>query len=371
MRRVFGRGGWLAGAFVLLAGPAAGAPPRAAVSEAKLKGLLEAVRQKHDLPALGAAVVRGSGLVRAAVVGVRKRGEKEPARVDDLLHLGSDTKAMTAWLIAGLVEEGKLSYQTTLAKAFPDLAKMMHKDYRKVTLAQLLAHRAGLPANLPRGLRRPPGPVPLRRRRQEVVRRALEEAPETEPGKKFVYSNLGYVVAAAAAERVADAPWEELMRQRVFAPLKMKRAGFGIAGRRDGVEQPWPHNADGKPVWGDNPPVMAPAGQVHCSLRAWSRFVADHLRGASGKGGLLKPETYKRLHRPAFKDSGYTLGGWGSGGKPGARALSHAGSNLLNFATAILLLDRDLAVLVVTNQGGDGARQACAEVQRQVLGWLK
>jgi hypothetical protein len=150
----------------------------------------------------------------------------------------------------------------------------------------------------------------------------------------------------------------------------MKRIGFGVAGVKGKVAQPWPHNAGGKPVWGDNPPVMAPAGGVHCSLDSWALFIADHLKGASGSGGLLKKETYKMLHGPAFRGSGYTLGGWGSSSKRG-RELAHAGSNTLNVATAFLLLDHDLAVLVVTNQGGPAGRLGCAEVRRQVLALLK
>ena len=49
----------------------------------------------------------------------------------------------------------------------------------------------------------------------------------------------------------------------------------------------------------DSPPVIGPAGTVHCSIASWSRFIADHLRGARGERALLKAETYQALHTPA------------------------------------------------------------------------
>src|SRR5262249_8110341 len=123
---------------------ACAAAREATPASAEVNALLAPVREKHNLPALAAAVVTSKGLVAVAAAGVRKRGDKPAVTADDQFHLGSDTKAMTAALIAGLVEEGKLRYDDTLAKAFPAQAKSMHPDLRKVTLEQLLTHHAGL-----------------------------------------------------------------------------------------------------------------------------------------------------------------------------------------------------------------------------------
>ncbi len=71
-----------------------------------LSGILEPIRTEHGLPALGAAVVTGKGLEAIGVVGVRKAGTDLAATAEDQWHLGSDTKAMTAFLIAALIEGG-------------------------------------------------------------------------------------------------------------------------------------------------------------------------------------------------------------------------------------------------------------------------
>jgi CubicO group peptidase (beta-lactamase class C family) len=290
--------------------------------------------------------------------------------VDDQFHLGSETKAMTAALIAGLVEEGKLSYDDTLAKAFPAHAKSMHPDLRRVTLEQLLTHHAGLPRDLKGDWRDIDRELPILRQRDEVLRRIAADKPEREPGKAYHYSNLGHVLAGHMAEEAAGAPWEELMQKRLFRPLRMRSAGFGAMGTPRKLDQPWQHLENGWPLGpspqSDNPPVMGPAGTVHCSLSDWARFIADQLRGARGDRALLQPDTYRKLQTSPYADHFYTPGGWGGSaedGRAGGPALEHDGSNRMSHATAWVAPRRDLAVLVVTNQGGDGAEKACHETR--------
>src|SRR5262245_53367818 len=78
--------------------------------------VLAPIRAKHDLPALAGAVLVGDRIVAIGVDGVRERGRPEKATTSDLWHLGSCTKAMTATVWAMLVEEGKLAWDTPLAK---------------------------------------------------------------------------------------------------------------------------------------------------------------------------------------------------------------------------------------------------------------
>lgn len=78
-------------------------------NDPRIAASLDAIRLKHSFPALGGAIVTSHGLQAAGVAGVRKAGADVAATVDDLWHLGSDTKAMTAVVIAKLVEQKKLT----------------------------------------------------------------------------------------------------------------------------------------------------------------------------------------------------------------------------------------------------------------------
>jgi CubicO group peptidase (beta-lactamase class C family) len=205
---------------------------------------------------------------------------------------------------------------------------------------------------------------------------AFKEKPVAAPGEKYVYSNFGYVVAGAMAEQVAGSSWEELISAEIFKPLGMQSAGFGGIGTPGEIDQPWGHGADGKPVLRngpdiDNPPVLGPAARVHCKLADWAKFVADQLRGARGEPALLKPETYRVLHTPPFGGD-YALGWivvepeWGGG-----KVLSHAGSNVMNYAVVWIAPLKDFAVLIVTNQGGQAAATACDKASAALINRIR
>ena len=328
-----------------------------------LNSILNPIRQKYDLPALAAAVVTSKGLVAVGAVGVRKYGTNTPVTINDEFHLGSDTKAMTATLLATLVEQGKLSWTTTIEQVFPELAGKMNPAYRKVTLEQLLAHRAGLSdeswvhGKTFLDMHHLPGTP--REQRAVYVSMILTERPDSEPGTKFLYSNRSYAIAGAMAERVADEPWEDLMRHRIFQPLGMDTCGFGAMGTPGEIDQPWQHKRvadeahyaiEPDPL-ADNPPVIGPGGTVHCSIGDWGKFVTAHLLGEKGKPGILKPETFKRLHTPPFGgEYGY---GWFLATRDwaGGPALNHTGTNLQNYSVVWMAPRKDFAVLVATNQG--------------------
>lgn len=323
--------------------------------------LLKQVQQKSDVPAIAAALVTSDGLVAFGVAGVRKRGTTTPVTPADLWHLGSNTKALTATLVARLVEQGLLEWDTTLGEVFSDSSFEIHPDLQGVTVLQLLSHRSGLPSNLnPADYWGTDAP----RERLRAVKQELAKPPATATGSEFEYSNLGYIIVGAIVEKLTGASWQENMQQHVFGPLGMTSVGLGGTGTPGKVDQPWSHLADGQPVPQngpqiDNPPVMGPAGRVHCTIQDWSRYVADFLRGMNGKPALLPNAAYQTLSTPPFEDP-YALG-WNVTERDwaGGLVLQHSGSNTMNFATVWIAPKRDFAILACTNQGGDVARAAC------------
>jgi CubicO group peptidase (beta-lactamase class C family) len=348
--------------------PASVAPVPAAPGESKGVTPLEALLQKYHVPALGGAIVDSTGVKLISVAGVRKRGETARVSIDDVWHLGSDTKAVTATMIAALVEQGKLSWDSKLAGVFPDLR--LPGQAGSITLLQLLTHRAGLPHDADWGAISKTGS--LVQQRKAAVGALASVTLMSSPGSQYSYSNLGYVIAGAMAEQVTGKSYEELMQSLIFGPLQMKSAGFGAGGTPGSLDEPWGHGPpDGKPRQYDNPLVIAPAGCMHCSLEDWGKFIADHLRGAEGKPALLKPESYARLHSAPFGGT-YALGwviadpSWGKGD-----VLWHSGSNGFNMALVSIAPGRDIALLAVCNAGvldpTSDPRGACDEVGTQLM----
>ncbi len=126
-----------------------GASVVAAPQTNTMSQILEDIRKKHDLPALAAVVVKDGRICDRAAVGVRKWGDPTPVTTNDVFHIGSCTKSMTATLTGMLIEEGKLNWDTTIGDVFPELKGSMDKQYEKVTVEQLLTHRGGVPGTPP------------------------------------------------------------------------------------------------------------------------------------------------------------------------------------------------------------------------------
>ncbi len=340
-------------------------------TKATLEAELEAIREKHQLPALAVSVVQDGETVEIAAVGRRRNDSPVPVSQSDLWHLGSCTKAMTATLIATLVEEGALGWGTTIAESLPDLLPDLDPAWRSVSVEQLLSHRSGLPED-----RQPDAVIfpkireikgPMREQRRQLVRLVMGQAPAQPPETGMVYSNYGYSVAGAMAEAAARDTWENLLRARVFEPLGMNSAGYGPPGTPGDLSQPRGHE-DGKPVEpgieADNPAVCGPSNSVHCHLGDLGRFAALHLAGAQGKSGFLRPETFADLHRSRSPE-GYALG-WAVGEQdtPVGPTVSHAGSNGLWTAITWLSPPKNVACLVAANAGVDRALEACQAALR-------
>lgn len=332
--------------------------PEAVEPDRRLADVLAPVRDDHRLPGLIGAILVGGRLASIGAVGLRKIGSDEPLRVTDQVHIGSCTKPMTATLLGMLVDQGKLTWGTTLAQVFPEQAKAMHPDCRSITLSHLLTHRAGLPHDVRWG--RLPGRTPTEQR-LSILTSLLTEPPLHPPGKQYEYSNVGYALAGLIAETIADRSWEDQLRERLFEPLEMTSAGFGFPGHRGSVEQPWGHRSVGgrvEPVQGDNAPSMGPAGTVHCTMADWGRFAALHMAAARGRARLLKASTFRALHTPP---PGFEYaGGWLVCQRTwaGGTAYSHNGSNTMWYATVWLAPSINRVFLAATNQGDKTAEKA-------------
>jgi len=336
-------------------------PSVAPVEIEDLASLLEPIRAKYDLPALGGSIVAEGSTVAIGATGQRARGVQDPVSVDDRWHLGSCTKAMTATLTALLIEDGRLSWDTTLGEVFPE-ETAGQPAWRPVTIEQLLRHQSGLPEDR----HRPEAPWnkpligPLPSQRRHIVRATLAEAPESDPGTATNYANAGYMIVGSILEIRTGESWEDLLRTRLFEPLGMTSAGFGPPRP---LPQPRGHRNRvplGIGPDADNPPALGPAGTIHASLEDWGRFVSLHLAVSTGESELIQRESMVRLHTPA-PGTNYAMG-WGSFERDwGGRVIAHSGSNGYWYSVVWASPEQGFAALVATNEGGETAAKATDE----------
>lgn len=311
----------------------------------------EALRRDVGAPAAGVGV-SGTGGKRIEVTGRRSTDHEAPVREGDLWHLGSITKSMTAVLAMRLVEAGRIRLSDTLGARLGPLAGQAGD----ADLLSLLRHRGGAPAN-------PPGDVlqalraaetgDLRADRLSYLEATLDAAGG--PLGRFLYSNAGYVAAAAMMEEATGKTWEALIAREVFAPLGLSTAGFGPPGADlETPDQPWGHHktffattSHPPTPAADNIAAMNPAGRVHMSLSDFLTYLSAHARRAP----LLRRESWDRLHAPVSDADARYAAGWVA---PGAAVRMHSGSNTIWFATGGFNDAGEAAAIVVNiGDGGD------------------
>jgi CubicO group peptidase (beta-lactamase class C family) len=340
------------------------------------------IRQRDHEPAVAALIQIDGQLAAEGADGLRTLGRPEQVTTDDRWHIGSDTKAVTATMIARLVERHLMSFDQTLADSFPAFAERMDPGYRKVTVMQLLSHTAGLPQmntneDVAAYVAAARSAGSLHEQRTAMARRALGLPPPFKAGE-FKYSNLGYVIVGAIAEARTGKTWESLIRQEIFAPLGIKNAGFGAPGSAGAHDQPWGHResdsvlvpVDPGESGSDNPAVIGPCGTINIALKDWAIFAQDQLDGPAGSGRLLTASTYRLLQTPV---TGGVALGWGVEFGPDGSAvrLTHEGSNDLWFAKIMLFPKRHTVVLITTNSGDDAAERMVHDLLLGIADRLK
>lgn len=336
---------------------------------------LEPLRETLSVPALAIGVANLEHIHLIGACGVRVVGQADPVQIDDRWHLGSLSKSMTALLAATLVEEQTLDWSITLEKAIPDTGAKLPETHRGVTLEQLLAHRSGLPDDrhdfsVYSGLWMQQGtPTEVR---AWGVPAAFNRKNVTKPGEKMTYTNSGYLAAAHVIETVAGKPYEVLMRERVFEPLSMKRAGFGEPFETYEDPQARGHIRNGdtlipapKGPMGALPPAMNPAGGVHCSIEELTAYARAHLLSLCDREGTFDPSLVQRLHKDG-EDDGYALG-WALTTLPDKRRISlHAGSNGRWFATIWVDPTKQRAIVATMNATPKEGLDVFLEIEKYV-----
>jgi hypothetical protein len=195
------------------------------------------------------------------------------------------------------------------------------------------------------------------------------------PGTRMSYSNPGYGVAAYVLEQVTGRAYEDVIRERIFAPLGMRTSRFTL------TDEDLPMLARGydSPT---GPPVpytqiyLRPAGNLHTSPRELGAFVQMLLNwGETSDQLVIDPEYLSNMERPrtSLSASAGLIYGYGSGiasrSLAGFPVLGHGGgidgfSSAYGYAAA-----RDAGWVVLVN--GTYAPSAVERLSELAVRYLK
>ncbi|MCE2527108.1 MAG: serine hydrolase [Actinomycetia bacterium] len=312
---------------------------------------------RNGVPAIGASIAHSGGEVISHVVGVRRRDLPDKVLLSDKWHIGSCTKSITAALWARLVELGFADWDTRLPEIFGDL-RFRDAEWADVTIGHTLQCRAGFPKDVRRDLFEASwkDTRPLTEQRSDIVEQSLQRPPIR--FGKFRYSNLSYIVAGAAIDRVAQTSFEDALERYILQPLGVVTAGFGapeeVCGHRAGFTLSGIGLFRGPPISpddleSDNPRVYSSTGCLSLSLDDWSTLMQIFRADSDTK--LLQEDSLKTIfHTPAQSGPSMAMG-WMQPIPSMGIPYVMQGSNTLWTATSILTLDRRKSVLIVCNDG--------------------
>ena len=184
------------------------------LDKTKLDQFLDRLAEKNK--AMGSLVIAKDGkILYARAIGFSQvsGAEKNPLTAVNRFRIGSITKMFTAAMIFQLIEEGKLKQADTLDKFLPQVP-----NARKITIAQILAHRSGIHDSvIDPNLRTKPRTDPITK--DELLALIAKGTPDFEPDTKHSYSNSGYIVLGFILEKVTGKSYADALRERITSKI--------------------------------------------------------------------------------------------------------------------------------------------------------
>src|SRR5262245_26705670 len=184
---------------------------------AYLDEIVEAEIAKKQAPGAVVIVGRQGKIVWRRAYGNRAlEPQPEPMTVDTIFDIASLTKVVaTATSMMILVERGLVRLGDPVSRYIPEFGEM---GKRNITVEQLLTHRSGLiPDNDIKDYEQGP---------EEAMRNVWKLAPLAEPGSKFIYSDVNYIVLAELVKRLSGKPIDQFAAENIYRPLGMKDTGY-------------------------------------------------------------------------------------------------------------------------------------------------
>ena len=180
----------------------------------KIDEYIRAEMQTQKIPGVALAVVKEGKISIARGYGLANVEHQVPVKPETIFQSGSTGKQFTATAVMMLVEEGKLSLDDKITKYFPDAPEA----WSKITIRHMLTHTSGLGDY--------PQDFDLRRdyTEDQLYQRIKTIPLDFQPGDKWSYSNLAYVMLGILIHKVSGKFYGDFLQERIFKPLEMSTA---------------------------------------------------------------------------------------------------------------------------------------------------
>lgn len=332
----------------------------------ELDGLVEELMKSSGIPGLAVAVVHGGKAIYAKGFGVRDTRAPDKVDADTVFQLASLSKPIAASVVAHQVGTGAIGWDTPIVGKLPWFALSDPAVTRMLTVADLFAHRSGLPDHAGDLLE------DLGYDRRAVLER-LRLLPLAPFRTSYAYTNFGVTAAAEAVAAAAGTSWEDLSEKVLYRPLEMASTSSRFADYRarpnravGHVRVPSDRAGGYQPRFTRDPDPQSPAGGVSSSANDMARWLTMILANGTYNGtAVVDPEALLPALTPQMVSSPPTQpamrsGFYGYGFNVGTSAagrvqFSHSGAFELGAATNFVVIpSADVAIVVLSNAAPSG-----------------
>jgi CubicO group peptidase (beta-lactamase class C family) len=337
------------------------------VTEEKIKAALPKLTmlalqslQRTGVPGMAIAIVYQDEVVYLKGFGVREIGKPETVDADTVFQLASVSKPLASTVVAALITDGKLTWDSRIADLDPTFHMYDPWVRHEITVRDLFAHRSGLPDHAGDLLE------DLGYGREEILHRLRYQQSDSSFRGRYAYTNFGFTAAAVAAAKAVGKLWEDVAAEKLYQPLGMTQTSSRHADFEASLNRVRLHvRVDGTWVakYTRDPDAQSPAGGVSSSARDMAQWLRLQL-GAGRVDGkqIVDAEALGETHRPqivreapanpATDSAGFYGLGWNVNydAQAGVR-LSHSGAFNLGAATTVVLLPSEALGLVVFSNG--------------------
>ncbi|WP_051998748.1 serine hydrolase [Gordonia rhizosphera] len=333
----------------------------------ELDGLIDSLMKSTKIPGLAVAVVHGGEAVYAKGFGVAEVGTDREVGPDTVFPLASMSKPIGSTVIARLVTDNVVGWDTPVAENLPGFALSDPWVTSHVTIGDMYAHRSGLPDHAGDKLE------DMGYDRAQIIER-LRYLPLDPFRISYAYTNFGLTAAAESAARKAGTDWDALSENMIYGPLGMTHTSSRFADFEAESDRVVGHvEVDGEWVKTPeqrDPDAQAPAGGVSSSVNDVARWMAMVLANGSHNGAqLIDPDALlpaitpqvisSHPSSPEARAGNYGYGFNVSVTEGGRTQMSHSGAFLMGAGTSVLFLpSADVAIVALSNASPIGAVDA-------------
>ena len=333
----------------------------------KLKELARQIIDKNLCPASRSPLSIAMKFVFLDAFGVREVGKSEVVEVDTVFQLASVSKPLASTVVAALVSNGKVSWDSRIRNIDPGFALRDELANATVTIRDLFSHRSGLPGNIGNDIEE------LGFGQGEILQRLRLAKPAYSFRNGYAYSNFGLTEGAIAAARFSGTSWEQAAEEKLYRPLGMKATSSrnrDFMGRGNcsslhvRVDEQWAS------VTRRNADAQSPAGGASSTARDLSQWLRLPLAGGQYDGRQLIdkaaleqayiPATVRGVEPKTGSPAFYGLG-WNVDYCEHGVEWSHAGAFSAGARTLVHLIPGEqLGIAVLSNAFPTGVPEGIA-----------